>query len=42
MVTESTKKLNFFPNKNGVYKFYSPRMIVHRKKYITTNIVNTL
>ena len=31
LVMESTKKLNFFPNKNGVSKHYSPRMIVHKE-----------
>ena len=28
MVTESPRKLNYFPNKNGVSKYYSPSMIV--------------
>ena len=31
LVSEATKKLNFFPNKNGVSKHYSPRMIVHQE-----------
>ena len=31
MVTESTKKLNFFPAKKGISKYYSPRMIVHHE-----------
>ena len=31
LVSESTKKLNFFPNKNGVSKYYSPRMILHKE-----------
>jgi hypothetical protein len=28
---ESTKKLNFFPNRHGVSKHYSPRMILHHE-----------
>jgi hypothetical protein len=31
LVMESTKKLNFFPNKNGVSKYFSPRMIMHQE-----------
>ena len=31
LVTESAKKLNFFPSKNGVSKYYSPRMILHQR-----------
>ena len=31
LVMEQTKKLNFFPNKHGVSKYYSPRMIVHQQ-----------
>ena len=31
LVAESAKKLNFFPAKNGVSPFYSPRMIIHGK-----------
>jgi hypothetical protein len=31
LVMESTKKLNFFPNKYGVSKGFSPRMIMHHK-----------
>jgi hypothetical protein len=31
LVMESTKKLNFFPNKNGVSKYFSPQMILHRE-----------
>ena len=31
LVSESAKKLNFFPNKNGVSKYYSPRMILHKE-----------
>jgi hypothetical protein len=30
LVMESTKKLNFFPNKNGVSQYFSPRMIMHQ------------
>ena len=30
LVSEETKKLNFFSNKNGVSKHYSPRMIIHQ------------
>jgi hypothetical protein len=30
LVTESAKKLNFFPAKNGVSPYYSPRMILHQ------------
>ena len=40
LVSESAKKLNFFPNKNGVSKYYSPRMILHRRIWISTSIVN--
>jgi hypothetical protein len=29
-VMESTKKLNFFPNRHGVSKHYRPRMILHQ------------
>ena len=28
MVSESARKLNYFPNKNGISKYYSPRMII--------------
>jgi hypothetical protein len=31
LVMESTKKLNFFPNKYGVSKVFSPRMIMHHE-----------
>ena len=31
IVMESAKKLNFFPARNGVSKYYSPRMILHRR-----------
>lgn len=31
MVSESAKKLNFFPSKNGVSEFYSPRMMLHQR-----------
>ena len=31
LVMESTKKLNFFPNKNRVSKHYSPCMILHKE-----------
>ncbi len=31
LVTESAKKLNFFPAKNGVSQYYSPRMILHQR-----------
>jgi hypothetical protein len=31
LVMESTKKLNFFPNRHGVSKHYSPRMILHQE-----------
>ena len=31
LVSDSAKKLNFFPAKHGVSKFYSPRMILHQK-----------
>ena len=30
LVMEVTKKLNFFPPKGGVSKYYSPRMIMHQ------------
>ena len=32
LVMESTKKLNFQPNKHGVLKYFSPRMIMHQNK----------
>jgi hypothetical protein len=32
LVMESTKKLDFFPNKNGVSKYFSPCMIMHQEK----------
>jgi hypothetical protein len=31
LVMESTKKLNFFPNKYGVSKVFSPHMIMHQE-----------
>ena len=31
MVTEAARKLNFFPAKYGVSKYYSPRMIMHHQ-----------
>ncbi len=31
LVTESAKKLNFFPAKHGVSQFYSPRMMLHQR-----------
>ena len=31
LVSESAKKLNFFPAKGGVSLYYSPRMILHRR-----------
>jgi hypothetical protein len=31
LVSESTKRLNFFPAKGGVSLHYSPRMILHRR-----------
>ena len=31
LVIESTKKINFFPAKHGVSKYYSPRMILHKE-----------
>jgi hypothetical protein len=31
LVMELAKKLNYFPNKNGVSKYYSPRMILHQE-----------
>ena len=30
LVQESARKLNYFPNKNGLSPYYSPRQIVHR------------
>jgi len=30
-VPESAKKLNFFPAKNGISPYYSPRMILHQR-----------
>jgi hypothetical protein len=31
LVSESAKKLNYFPSKHGVSHYYSPRMILHQK-----------
>jgi hypothetical protein len=31
LIMESAKKLNYFPNKNGVSRYYSPRMILHQE-----------
>jgi hypothetical protein len=31
LVTESAKKMNFFPAKNGISPYYSPRMILHQR-----------
>ena len=31
LVMDSAKKLNFFPSKQGISKYYSPRMILHQK-----------
>jgi hypothetical protein len=31
LVIDTTKKLNFFPAKHGVSRYYSPRMILHQK-----------
>ena len=31
LVREATKKLNFYPAKHGLSKYYSPRMIVHKE-----------
>lgn len=31
MVLEATKQLNYFPNKHGVSKYFSPRMILHQE-----------
>jgi hypothetical protein len=31
LVSEAAKKLNFFPARNGVSQFYSPRMILHQR-----------
>jgi hypothetical protein len=31
LVSESAKKLNFFPSKNGVSQYYSPRTILHQR-----------
>ena len=31
MVIESARKLNYFPSKHGVSKYYSPRMILHHE-----------
>ena len=32
LVMEATRKLNFFPPKHGISKYYSPREILHRQK----------
>jgi hypothetical protein len=31
LVTESVKKLNFFPAKNDISQYYTPRMILHKR-----------
>ena len=31
LVSESARKLNFFPNKNGLSPYFSPRQILHRE-----------
>ena len=31
LVTESAQKMNYFPAKHGISKYFSPRMIVHRQ-----------
>ena len=31
LVIDSAKKLNFFPSKHGISKYYSPRMILHQR-----------
>jgi hypothetical protein len=31
LVIDAAKKLNFFPAKLGISKYYSPRMIMHQK-----------
>jgi hypothetical protein len=31
LVDDSAKKLNFFPAKNGISPYYSPRMILHQR-----------
>ena len=31
LVNDSTKKLNFFPAKNGISQYYSPHMILHQQ-----------
>ena len=30
LVSESARKLNYFPSKHGISQHYSPRMIVHK------------
>jgi hypothetical protein len=31
LINDSTKKLNFFPAKNGISQYYSPHMILHQQ-----------
>jgi hypothetical protein len=31
LIDDSAKKLNFFPAKNGISQYYSPRMILHQR-----------
>ena len=31
LVADAAKKLNFFPSKHGISKYYSPRMILHQR-----------
>jgi hypothetical protein len=33
LVMDLAKKLNFFPAKNGISSYYSPRMILHQKNF---------
>ena len=40
MVMEAAKKLNFFPAKQGVSKYYSPRIILHQHSLDSLSIAN--
>jgi hypothetical protein len=42
LVDDSAKKLNFFPAKNGISQYYSPRMICISEILTMTSIVSML
>jgi hypothetical protein len=42
LIDDSAKKLNFFPAKNGISQYYSPRMICISEILTTTSTVSML